>query len=231
MDEFSPAGISKYLDPFLETQTVTHPNTNPQSNACSSQSTISVGVSVNSNTQSQSTALVVHTPMSDFSQIYNTIRQILPPTMPPAVQNLDSSVTMIRTLHMGVAQTSYAGSVAGSSVDPCSCSVSKTHSHVGFVGHAGSLAVNDWSSCEGLMVCNSLAPVTITSHSHVQASTSNGNTHNCPQRSFWQQDFTYEQVIFMNTMKKCWHWCHKHLGSQTPLGNQTPIFCDSATQF
>ncbi|KAG8686006.1 hypothetical protein FRC11_009684 [Ceratobasidium sp. 423] len=109
---------------------------------------------------------------------------------------------MVQTPHQG-ASPSYVGSMAGSSVAPRSHSIGTAHSHSGSVTGANSLAFDDRSSCEGSMSRDTPAPTMIACRSHAQ---SNSNTKHQPQRALRQRDFTYEQVLFMNAMRKRWHW-------------------------
>ncbi|KAG8726469.1 hypothetical protein FRC11_000074, partial [Ceratobasidium sp. 423] len=156
LGDFPPAGGSGDLDVFSAAQT-SHPDPYLSSSAHNLQSTIPAGASMTPATQAPSTALVVRTLRSNFSQMYDMIKQTLRPTS--TLQNLDSIVAMVHVPCTGVPNA-------------------LAYSHTGSVTHANSLLIDDWSSREGSIARNSPAPVTIAGHSPVPTSRSNGNTHN-----------------------------------------------------
>ncbi|KAG8698493.1 hypothetical protein FRC11_014389, partial [Ceratobasidium sp. 423] len=174
-------------------------NPNPSNH----QITASGGGSVSSATQVQSTWFAPHSSTPTFSQIYNAVRQTLPPASHLAPQSstyYDSSTAIVQVSNPVMNHT---GAVSAPSTVSRSSSIPRigeTHSRVGSVAHAGSLALDDWSSREGSTIRDSPAPVI----NPVQKSTIVTQTQ--PIRSIRQRDFHYDQVVFMNAMRKRWHW-------------------------
>ncbi|CAE7102803.1 unnamed protein product [Rhizoctonia solani] len=178
----------------------------------------------------RSTAVVVRTPTSNFSRMFNTIRQTLLPPVPSVTRNLNSSTAMVCMPTSNVTCTAYAypEPLAPSGGTSCSHSVRHTSgvtSHNGLVSRAGSLARNDWSSREGSVARDSPAPSTTTSQFHAHTSSSRSRVPQeapQPQRSLRQRDFTYEQVVFMRAMTKRWHW-HLISVDSFPINTSTAL--------
>ncbi|KAG8744596.1 hypothetical protein FRC11_013366 [Ceratobasidium sp. 423] len=158
---------------------------------------------MHSATQVQSSSLSIHSLTPNLSQMYNAIRQTLPhvpPLVHPSSTSHNLSTAMVQVSnpamnHIGLVTA--PGTVSHSSSIP---HVTGPHSHPGSITHASSLTLEDRSPCEGSMTRDSPAPI-MNAH---QASGS--NTHTQPIWSLQQQDFHYDQVMFMNAMRKHWHW-------------------------
>ncbi|KAG8728792.1 hypothetical protein FRC11_010186 [Ceratobasidium sp. 423] len=156
--------------------------------------------SMGSSTHVQPTALTVRPSTSNFSRMYNAIKQTLPPAPPSATQSStphNLSTVMVRASSFpanNVASVLTPGTASRSS------SVSRIgglHSRAGSVTRANSLARDDRSFREGSSTRDTPAPVTSVSASNAQTQ---------PLRSLRQRDFQYDQVAFMSAMKKRWHW-------------------------
>ncbi|CAE6534828.1 unnamed protein product [Rhizoctonia solani] len=185
-------------------------NSLSHSNPHHSRVTASEGATMGPTSQAQFTPLIRHTSTSNFSRMYNTIRQTLLPA-PSATRSLDSSTAMVCMPSPNVAHPSYAEPLATSGTILRSHSASSTggaHSHAGSVTRANSLAHDDWNSREGSMTRDSPTSSTISSQPPAQISSSHNRHQDVrqPRRSRRQRDFTYEQLMFMKAMNKRWHW-------------------------
>ncbi|CAE6478895.1 unnamed protein product [Rhizoctonia solani] len=77
--------------------------------------------------------------------------------------------------------------------------ISGPHSLAGSLTRASSLVLDDRSTHAGSTTRDSPASVTASQ-------TSASHTHTQPQRALRQRDFNYDQVKFMDLMRRRWHW-------------------------
>ncbi|KAG8757211.1 hypothetical protein FRC11_004720 [Ceratobasidium sp. 423] len=200
---FDPADSAEHASDALSETPTGCSRADSSSNLSNHQIAVSAGVSMGSTPQVESASLVVRSSTPNLLQMCNAIRRTLPPPPPLTSQSStyqNSSTAMVRVSNPSM---NHIGSISTPSTVSRSTSVSRfsgPHSRTASVTRTNSLALDDWNSREGPSTRGSPAPAANT------LQISGPHAHTQPLRSLRQSNFHYDQVVFMNSMRRRWHW-------------------------